>query len=384
MKLPVRIKSLLRKVHLLLSLASCAPLLVLAITGALLVFPHWLQDTTSSIDHHVQPQEKRLSVDELVAAMNAALPADDPAHRIVFPESDDWVVTATTKQNRSIIINPYDGEVRHVGGNDSSWYPFLVRLHASLLMGKTGTWITGLSALAMMLLSMTGIALWWPVGEWNRSYFLISWKRGDKRFNYDLHRATGLYSSILLLLLGVTGVAMVFHSVVEPIVMKLTGSTPLPDEPKKIEVPADGRRIAPSQAVAAAQQQMPNGKLYRLYYPTEPSAPYRVFLNPPESFRARYSEARFVVDSYSGKVIYESSDRTRSRGDAVMMWILPLHFGTFGGLTTQVLYLFGTLAPVVLVITGLKLYLGRRAKQQKSPQAKITKLAQAEPVAQQA
>ncbi|MHC5933227.1 PepSY domain-containing protein [Nostoc sp.] len=39
-------------------------------------------------------------------------------------------------------------------------------------------------------------------------------------------------------------------------------------------------------------------------------------------------------------------------GDRVLNSFAPLHYGTFGGLTTRILYVFVGVAPLVLFITG--------------------------------
>jgi outer membrane receptor protein involved in Fe transport len=46
-------------------------------------------------------------------------------------------------------------------------------------------------------------------------------------------------------------------------------------------------------------------------------------------------------------------------GDRVLNSFTPLHYGTFGGLPTRILYVFVGLAPLILFLTGFLMYLYR-------------------------
>ncbi|MBW4638302.1 MAG: PepSY domain-containing protein [Gloeocapsa sp. UFS-A4-WI-NPMV-4B04] len=55
--------------------------------------------------------------------------------------------------------------------------------------------------------------------------------------------------------------------------------------------------------------------------------------------------------------------RSQGLGDRVLVSFTPLHFGTFGGLPTCILYVFVGLAPLILFITGFVMWRHRyRAK----------------------
>jgi len=45
-----------------------------------------------------------------------------------------------------------------------------------------------------------------------------------------------------------------------------------------------------------------------------------------------YQNSNYVyLDPYTGKVLRVDSVENRSIGDAILAWVTPLHFGTFGG-----------------------------------------------------
>lgn len=70
-------------------------------------------------------------------------------------------------------------------------------------------------------------------------------------------------------------------------------------------------------------------------------------------------ETHFYFDAHSGELLLRrdlGSERSRA-GDAVMKWLGPLHFGSFGGIGIKLLWaLFGLSLPV-LATTGLWMWL---------------------------
>ncbi|WP_228058280.1 MULTISPECIES: PepSY-associated TM helix domain-containing protein [unclassified Nostoc] len=43
-------------------------------------------------------------------------------------------------------------------------------------------------------------------------------------------------------------------------------------------------------------------------------------------------------------------------GDRILNSFIPLHYGTFGGLSTRILYVFVGLSPLILFISGFVMY----------------------------
>jgi len=69
-------------------------------------------------------------------------------------------------------------------------------------------------------------------------------------------------------------------------------------------------------------------------------------------------------DRYTGKVL-KVTDATKSLslGQTVLNAFTPMHYGTFGGLPTRILYVFVGLSPTILFITGFTMYRLRRRPQ---------------------
>lgn len=361
----------LRRVHLWLALVASLPLLILGFTGALLVFPEPLDSWLTGVAHEVPITGTRLSYSEIVLSMKTALTEGDYPNRLVFGESSESVVTAGSVQGVSLALNPYTGEVLRAS---KSWTPtrFLTWLHVTLAVGKSGSTIVGVASLILCCLSVTGLLLWWPVGRWNQSYFVVKRGLGWKRWNYDLHRVVGLYSTWAMLLIAISGASMAFHSQVSRALYWATSTKPLDRTPLSIPFETTPA-VNADAAVAIAQTAFPGWRVYRLYPPVPKSPAYRVFLNPPHDFESRLSEVRLEIHPRTGEILREESDRTRPASEAILMWVLPLHFGTWAyplgrtaGFMMQLCYVAASSAPVLLVISGLFLWLNRVWKRWRS------------------
>jgi uncharacterized iron-regulated membrane protein len=82
----------------------------------------------------------------------------------------------------------------------------LLDLHDNLLAGPTGREVNGAGALALVVLAVTGLAIWWPgIRTWRRSLTLhrgVGWKR----WNWHLHSMIGFWSFGFMLVFGLSGI----------------------------------------------------------------------------------------------------------------------------------------------------------------------------------
>ena len=110
------------------------------------------------------------------------------------------------------LFNPYTGEdlgnVVPLAMRTLTW---LVKLHDELLGGSTGRKVNGAGGLLLMLLSLTGIVIWWPgVKNWRRSLGVR--RTGNwKQFNWDLHSMIGFWMMAFVLMWAFTGFYLGFQ-----------------------------------------------------------------------------------------------------------------------------------------------------------------------------
>src|SRR5207302_1046831 len=86
----------------------------------------------------------------------------------------------------------------------------IVRLHGNLLMGRAGRVYVGWLGLAVLVLGISGLILWWPRRQRWRAAFLV--KRGARglRLYRDLHGAIGIWTFVVFITVSFSGVCLAF------------------------------------------------------------------------------------------------------------------------------------------------------------------------------
>lgn len=86
----------------------------------------------------------------------------------------------------------------------------LIELHDNLLAGPAGRTVNGYGAIAVLLVALTGLVIWWPgVSRWRRSMTLrrdVGWRR----FVWDMHSMLGIWSVGFVLVFALSGIYLCF------------------------------------------------------------------------------------------------------------------------------------------------------------------------------
>jgi len=211
-----------RKIHLWLSVPVGLIITVICLTGAALVFE---RDVTESLDpelYKVTYTEGNapLPPSELVAAIRRQVPDSLERLSLQLPGERDGVCMATFKGTgkRSLSVNPYTGEVN--GWTKS--YPFfqtMRKLHRWLMdppaykgAKSAGKVIVGVTTLVMVVILVSGVAIWVPrTRKALKNRLLVSCTKGWRRFWYDSHVSLGIYATLFLLVMALTGLTWSFQ-----------------------------------------------------------------------------------------------------------------------------------------------------------------------------
>lgn len=87
----------------------------------------------------------------------------------------------------------------------------LIALHENFLLGPAGRTVNSAGAIAVLLLALSGLVLWWPgIARWRRSLHLarkVSWRRKV----WDLHSMIGIWSAGFILVFALSGIYLCFY-----------------------------------------------------------------------------------------------------------------------------------------------------------------------------
>jgi uncharacterized iron-regulated membrane protein len=246
-----------------------------------------------------------------------------------------------------IFIDPVSGEV--LGTRAALLPPILIfahQLHGNFLMGRDGrSLVVGWLGVAMLILGISGLVLWWPRrGQWKYAFLVRPTAQG-LRFHRELHAATGIWIFFIFMAVSFSGVVLAWPQTL--------GANPPGFNPRAVPTveATDGKRLGATEAVIAASAAVPG------LSPRSVTIPAR----PDQAISVNYLSngaigATVFVDPYRGKVI-----SVRDPSANVMAWMRPVHQGSLGPVWQFLVFLSG-LIPSLFVVTGMIMWWKKRRR----------------------
>lgn len=381
-------KALIRTIHLWAGLVFGTILVLQGLTGTVIGWRHELDAWLNPGLLQVAPPSGTVAGTEArpspaqVAAVAARL-AGDPAYgrpdTLFLPEVHGDVYVAwyrpekpasnwTQGVTRQVMVDPANlavlGERNwgEAGFSRPLLMPTLFHLHRYLMAGDAGKLIIAVQGVALMLLTLTGIVVWWPKMSLSAFWHAISVRRGGNwpKFSFQLHRAAGFYVAPVLLVLAISGVYFNMPDWVTPAIRTLA---PLTKNGKVLNASAeDAPRIDAGMAMAAAQARFPNARVSRIGIPGKPEQPYEIRVRQPGELRHGAGATRVSVDAGSGAVLRAIDPLAARGGDWFVSTLYPLHTGEAFGLPGRILISVVGLSPLLFFVTGVVVWLRFRRK----------------------
>lgn len=345
-------------IHLYGGLTLGGLLIVISVSGSALVFKDTLDRWLRPDLLQVEPTDERVSLNDVMTAVRGAHPEARP-RLVELPGRTDGSITVwLTEDETQVYVDPYRGTVLGSQPHDAGVMSTISHLHIELLSGDTGFLLVGIIGLLLVVLTITGLVLWWPRrvrALW--AALRIAVRHGTLRFNYDLHRAGGFYTTVFLLLTALTGSAFVFYPTTQQIISTVTASEPWPPAAPTVEAPPDSTRdvfqLDYEGARQAALDELPGAEISFLYLPERPTAPLTVRLRtPPEWHPNGRSFVYLSPERTEPSVLRVDDARTAPGGAQLLQTFYPLHIGAVGGILVKWLYVILGLAPAILSVTG--------------------------------
>jgi uncharacterized iron-regulated membrane protein len=293
----------------------------------------------------------------LLASAGAALGRDFEPVVVRLPDSAGLPAQVTAREKRraegrrpqlmTVYLDPATARVLGVAEFRNSLVGFLHRFHENLTIPEyNGRSIVGWTGVAMLVMSLSGIYLWWPrnVG------FLhgLRWRRGP-HLSFNLHHLFGFWISIPLAVVSATGIYLGFPQQGRDLLGAIVPLTP----------PQRGSFNAPllaiphidvDRALEIARGANAGAQPVAIFLPAQQTQIWRVQL------RSADGEMTKLVDDRSG-VASPSISRT---GDGIAQWIRWTHEGSHAGAYWRVIVFLCGILPTVFVVTGTMIWLRTR------------------------
>ncbi len=372
----ITFRKVLLKLHLYISLWLGVFLALAGLTGSLLVYDSALDKWLNSDIMQVNAAEQRRPLLDLIAAANRVSPIKARPSYITIPEEPDdalivrYQIPSKDKEQKGmnhhfheVMVNPYTGQVLGDRDRNDSLMSIIVRLHANLLVGNPGKLLMGITALLTLVLTITGIYLWWPKFSKLKQAFVIKRNASFTRFNFDLHKTVGIYTAVVMLAVALSGVYFNLPGVFKPVVKyfsPLDGMSGMSAMMGGVKSKTDtGNAIAPETVISAVEAAYPDIKVQRIFFPANAEDSYRVTARQTDEIRSN-GATTIWLDQYSGKFLKVRDPKQFSAGNAFINLQLPLHNGEILGTPGRIMVLITGLAPLLLMITGVIHWLKKR------------------------
>jgi uncharacterized iron-regulated membrane protein len=267
------------------------------------------------------------------------------------------------ERGSTAFLNPYTGQV--LGLQKEKQLPvFKVAedLHRRMLAGEVGKALSGLSALFILVITATGIVLWWPKTRAMLTGRLrIKWGASWKRLNHDLHIVLGFYCSLFLFGIALTGVIMSYRWATEGL-FKITGTKPTVGIAAPLSTaPSNARTVAYDAALRTGQATYSTAEFWRVGAPKDSVAAVPVSAPSTLPLRSLGLDTLFV-DRSTGAALGQHLYSRQTAGAQLRRLTKPLHTGEIGGIWTKILALVVTLASLTFPVTGVIMWLNRTRK----------------------
>ena len=356
------VRRVIFQVHLWSGLLLGAYLLIVGLTGSAIVFRGEIEDAVHSQLTRVAPGEKAVPVQPLLDAAGQVEPGAR-FHTINLPTHprQSLSIWGHDAQGRSfhVYFDPWTGA--HLGrdlagDNRTEW---LYELHTNLLGGSTGELINGVAAVLTCALLASGLVVWWPGAGRILSEGLSYRRRASwKRRSFDLHRLVGFWSAALLLLVTVTGVWFVFPAPFRWLAETVTRSSSHEGSPASDPAHRHLTRISLDEALRSASSVLPEAAPNWIRLPSDPADVFSIRKRLPWEWRL--DGMNYIhIDPQTGAVVRADLHSSATPAQRLLRTFFPLHAGTFGGLTTRVLWVLLGLTPGVLMISGTLMWWNR-------------------------
>lgn len=401
-------------VHRWLGLTAALFLIVAGATGAVISWDHEIDEWLNADIMHTPGRGTLRDPLALAAAVEAsdprvevsymtlALEEGHAASFLVRPKKDPATGRAHVLDYNNVFVDPVTAKI--TGHRDSksialskrnlmSW---LRHLHESLHMpafwgsDRWGFWLMGGIALMWLIDSFVALYLTLPrrlaarreasasapvaaapkrswLKRWQPSW-MVRWRSGGYKLNFDLHRAGGLWVWAIIIVISFTSFSLnLYREVFYPVMSQISKTTPGPYETIK---PAPfGSFIEPkisfasAIAIARAEGQRqgfefaPGGIWYGGDFPF-----YNIsFFDPADEMgTGGMGMSNIYVSADNGEVLGMYRPWHGSAADVFVQLQLPLHSGRILGMTGRIMMSIMGVFVVMLAITGIVIWERKR------------------------
>ena len=351
-------------VHKWSSLVCTVFMLLLCVTGLPLIFHHEIGHLLGTeVEAPKMPADTpRASLDRVIAVAHALHP-ERVVQFVSQPEDDDglWFVTLTptpapTEDFKSVAVDARTAQVLAQPKFDEGFMWVMLKLHVDLFAGLPGKLFLGFMGLLLLVAIVSGVVLYAPFMS-KLDFGTVRRERRPRLKWLDLHNLLGIVTLVWAFTVGATGMINTWAD----LLVKYWQY----DQLSALLAPYKGQRETPKaergsvqRSLEVALERAPGMKVGFIAFPgTAFSSPHHntVFLRGNEPFTSRLLQP-VLVDAKTNEV---TATPKLPWYLAALLVSQPLHFGDYGGMPMQILWALLDIATIIVLGSGLYLWLKR-------------------------
>ncbi len=356
-------------VHKWTSLVCTGFLLMLCITGLPLIFHDEIDYLTEDEPQFGMPgvgssgeAPGLLPLDVMLAKALAARPGEVPVFMAFDNDQPSMTITTAPRPDspaKDMTIQLFDRSTGRTTGQEdgSGVMHFLLDLHTDMFLGLPGMLFLGAMGLLFVIALVSGVVLYAPFMR-KLNFGALRVSRSTRLKWLDYHNLLGIVALAWMTVVGVTGV---INALATPI-FKLWQMQDLAEMTReyagKDALPAS-RYGSIDKAMAEARKVLPHNNPQFIAFPGGSFSSkhhYAVFFQGDTPLTERLLTPA-LIDAETGTF---TDARPLPWYNSALSLSRPLHFGDYGGLPLKILWAALTFFTIVVLVSGLYLWLSKR------------------------
>ncbi len=350
-------------IHKWSSLVCTVFMLLLCLTGLPLIYHH---EIGHLLGNDVEAPEMpagtpRADVDRVLAAGQALYPGKIPMY--ISQEADEpaiWNLTLGDHPNdenfKPIAIDARSAQViTEPAFEGGGFLSLMFHLHVDLYAGVYGKLFLGFMGLLLVVAIVSGAVLYSPFMR-KLDFGTVRHGRTARLKWLDMHNMLGIVTLVWALVVGTTGVI----NTLADVLLKYWQATEVAQMLEPYRGSAPPTRLSPlNAAIERAEAAVPGMQVGFVAFPGTPFASpyhYGVYMRGDEAITARLYKP-VLIDARNGEL---TDQRDLPWYLTALLLSQPLHFGDYGGPWMQFLWAMLDVATIVVLGSGLYLWLRRR------------------------
>ena len=356
-------------IHKWTSIVCTAFLLMLCVTGLPLIFHHEIDELTEEAPQFGMPgvgssgEAPGLKpLDEMLAKALAARPGEVPVFMAFDNDQPSMTITTAPRPDspgEDMTIQMFDRSTGKTTGveDDSGVMHFILQLHTDMFLGLPGMLFLGFMGLLFVVAIVSGVVLYTPFMR-KLDFGTLRTSRSRRLKWLDYHNLLGITALAWMTVVGFTGV---INALATPIFAQWQ-RTDLAEMTRaysgKGAVPPE-RYGSIDKAMAEARKVLPGNNPQFIAFPGgrfSSKHHYAVFFQGDTPLTEGLLTPA-LIDAETGAF---TDARPMPWYNKALSLSRPLHFGDYGGLPLKILWAVLTLFTIIILGSGIYLWLGKR------------------------